>query len=146
MFFLFLSFLYELLMSFWSSRKRLPSVGHFRVPSGLCIKTRFSAQPLIWKCFSILLQIKLIFTKRLGTWPHFESEGFWNSEVAYWFIMRGRGLQKAHSRKRPAVGTTTFSNFRGGRLRELRLYLYVEDKKIIFADRLQHLFVKNSLI
>ena len=82
--------------------------------------------------------------ERLGTWPHFESEGFWNSEVVYWFIMRGRGLREAHSRKRPALGTTTFSNFIGGRLRELRLYLYIEDKKILFADRFLHLFVKNS--
>ena len=22
--------------------------------------------------------------ERLCTWPHFEGEGFWNSEVAYW--------------------------------------------------------------
>ena len=22
--------------------------------------------------------------RRLSTWPHFQSEGFWNSEVAYW--------------------------------------------------------------
>ena len=22
--------------------------------------------------------------ERWGTWPHFQSEGFWNSEVAYW--------------------------------------------------------------
>ena len=22
--------------------------------------------------------------ERLCTWPHFESEGLWNSEVAYW--------------------------------------------------------------
>ena len=28
-----------------------------------------------------LTQIKLIFT----TWPHFESEGFWNSKVGYVF-------------------------------------------------------------
>ena len=28
-------------------------MGHFRVPPGLCIKTRLSAQPLIWKCFFI---------------------------------------------------------------------------------------------
>ena len=54
------------------------------------------------------------------------------------------GLLCTHSRKRPALGTTTFSNFRGGRLRELRLYLYIEDKKILFADRFLHLFVKNS--
>ena len=24
-------------------------IGHFRVPPGLCIKTRLGAQPLIWK-------------------------------------------------------------------------------------------------
>ena len=33
-------------------------------------------------------------------------------------------LTRAHSRKRPAPVTTTFSNSRGGRLRELRLYLF----------------------
>ena len=26
-------------------------IGHFRVPPGLCLKTRLSAQPLIWKNF-----------------------------------------------------------------------------------------------
>ena len=30
---------------------------------GLCIKTRLSGQPLIWKWFFILMQIKLIFTR-----------------------------------------------------------------------------------
>ena len=30
--------------------------------------------------------------------------------------------KRAHSRKRPALVTTTFSNSRGGRLRERRLY------------------------
>ena len=30
---------------------------------GLCIKTRLSGQPLIWKGFFILMQIKLIFTR-----------------------------------------------------------------------------------
>ena len=38
--------------------------GHFRVPLGLCIKTRLSAQPVIWKWFFILMQIKLIFTTK----------------------------------------------------------------------------------
>ena len=37
-------------------------IGHFRVPSGLCIKTRLSAQHLIWKWIFILMQLKLIFT------------------------------------------------------------------------------------
>ena len=40
-------------------------IGHFRVPPGLCIKTKLSAQPLIWKWFFILMQLKLIFTRRL---------------------------------------------------------------------------------
>ena len=46
---------------------------HFRVPPGLCIKTRLSIQPLIWKWFFILMQIKLIFTTKV---VHFAS--FWN--------------------------------------------------------------------
>ena len=33
-------------------------IGHFRVPLVLCIKTRLSAQPLIWKWFFILMQIQ----------------------------------------------------------------------------------------
>ena len=38
-------------------------IGHFRVPPGLCFKTRLSAQPLTWKSFFILMQINLIFTR-----------------------------------------------------------------------------------
>ena len=41
------------------------SIGHFRVPPGLCFKTRVGAQPLIWKSFFILMQIKLIFTRKV---------------------------------------------------------------------------------
>ena len=33
-----------------------------------------------------------------------------------------QSLTRARSRKRPALATTTFSNFRCGRLQELRLY------------------------
>ena len=40
-------------------------IGHFRVPKGLCIKTRLGAQPLIWKWFFILMQIKLISTRKV---------------------------------------------------------------------------------
>ena len=42
---------------------RMGPVGYFRVPMGLGFKTRVGAQPLIWKPFFILIQIKLIFTK-----------------------------------------------------------------------------------
>ena len=38
--------------------------GHFRVPPGLCFKTRVDAQPLIWKSFVILMHVKLICTKK----------------------------------------------------------------------------------
>ena len=41
------------------------SMGHFRVPPGLCFKTRVGAQPLIWKSFFILMQIKLVFTRKV---------------------------------------------------------------------------------
>ena len=40
-------------------------IGHFRVPLGLCIKTMLGAQPLIWKWFFILMQIKLISTRKV---------------------------------------------------------------------------------
>ena len=40
-----------------------PLIGHFRVPPGLCTKTRLGAQPLIWRWFFILMQITLISTR-----------------------------------------------------------------------------------
>ena len=64
-------------------------ISHFQVSPGLCIKTRLSAQPLIWKWYLILMQTKLLSQERLCIWPHFEREGgFWNLEVAYRGINR----------------------------------------------------------
>ena len=40
-------------------------IGHFQVPPDLCFKTRVGAQPLKWKSFFILMQIKLIFTRKV---------------------------------------------------------------------------------
>ena len=56
-------------------------IGYFRVsPAQASVPNEvLSAQPLIWKWFSILMQIK----QRLCTLPYFETEGFWNLEVAY---------------------------------------------------------------
>ena len=51
-------------------------LGHFRVPPGLCIKTRLSAQPFIWKRFCILLQIKLIFRRKVVHLASFWKWGF----------------------------------------------------------------------
>ena len=64
---------------------RLPlcPIGHFRVPPGLCFKTRVDAQPLIWKSFFILMQIKLIFTRKV---VHLAS--FWK----WRFLKLGSGL------------------------------------------------------
>ena len=41
------------------------SNGPFPSFPGLCFKTRVGAQPLIWKSFFILLQMKLIFTRKI---------------------------------------------------------------------------------
>ena len=59
------------------------AIGHFRVPPGLGIKTRLSAQPLIWKWFFILMQMKLVFTR---TVVHLVS--FWK----WGFLELGSGL------------------------------------------------------
>ena len=56
--------------------KQSRSIGHFRVPPGLCFKTRLSAQPLIWKSFFILMQIKLIFTRKVEHLASFWKWGF----------------------------------------------------------------------
>ena len=71
-------------------------VGHFRVSPGLCFKTRVGAQPLIWKSFFILMQIKLIFTRKVAYlasfWKWGSSElgsGLFGSVKAY---LKGKGL------------------------------------------------------
>ena len=59
-------------------------IGHFRVPKNLPFKASLSAKPLIWKWFLIMMQVKLIFTTKVSHLASFESEIFWNSEMAYW--------------------------------------------------------------
>ena len=78
----FLSFLTQrdvLVLDYQHSRRDVtckPAIGHFRVPPGLCIKTRLSAQPLIWKSFFILRQIKLILTRKVVYLASFWKWGF----------------------------------------------------------------------
>ena len=57
---------------------------HFRVSPGLCIKTRLSAQ--------------IIFIL-MSTWPHFESEGSWNSGVVYCFEKNSHAQRKQMQKK-----------------------------------------------
>ena len=52
----------------YMNSKRSPSSnskGHFRVPLSLCIKTRLSAQPYDMEMIFSLMQIKLIFTRKV---------------------------------------------------------------------------------
>ena len=51
-------------------------IGHFRVRPGLCFKTRVGAQSSIWKSFFILMQIKLIFTRKVVLLASFWKWGF----------------------------------------------------------------------
>ena len=53
-----------------------PTIGHCRVPPGLCFKTRVGAQPLIWKSSFTLMQIKLIFTRKVVYLALFWTWGF----------------------------------------------------------------------
>ena len=83
--------------SIWNARTRLNEfiktpkyfavfvsvLGHFRVPPGFCIKTRLSAQSCYGNDFFILMQIKLIFTRKV---VHLTS--FWK----WGFLELGRGL------------------------------------------------------
>ena len=51
-------------------------IDHFPVPPGLCIKTKLSALPLIWKWLYILMQLKLIFPKKVVNLASFWKWGF----------------------------------------------------------------------
>ena len=79
--------------TYWDiTQKKISSVAgrcvlkktQFRVAPNLCFKASLSANLLIWTSFFILVQIKLIFTRKVCTWPRLESESFWNLEMAYW--------------------------------------------------------------
>ena len=81
---------------------------YFRVPPGFCIKTRLSAQPLIRKWFFILMQIKLIFARKVVYLASFWKRGFWNSEVFLRLLVETRPLNiyvkyPSEPRKGPAV-------------------------------------------
>ena len=56
--------------------KTIKRIDHFRVPLGFCFKTRVGAQPLIWKSFFFLMQIKLIFTRKVVHLASFWKWGF----------------------------------------------------------------------
>ena len=64
-------------------------IRHFRVPKGLCSKTRSSAQPLMLKLFFILMQIKLIFAGKvvhLASFLKVRVFGTWKSPIDFVWI------------------------------------------------------------
>ena len=65
---------------------KITQIGHFRVPQGLCIKTRLGAQPLIRKWFFILMQIKFISSRNvehLTSFWHRGPGGLGNGLLSY---------------------------------------------------------------
>ena len=64
------------------------TIGHLRVSPGLCIKTRLCAQPLIWKWFFILMQIKVIFTRKIVHLYSFWKLGFLELGSGLFLIMQ----------------------------------------------------------
>ena len=68
-------------------------IGHFRVPQGLCFGTRVAFDMEII-FHSRANKTHFHIKERLCTQPHFESERFWNSEVAY----SGNRLEKINTR------------------------------------------------
>ena len=77
--------------SYFSSRPLLPLssltlvIGHFRVPSGPLYQDKVKASAFDMEMIFHCQPNKTPFHKKGCTcaWPHFESEGFWNSEVVY---------------------------------------------------------------
>ena len=75
------------------------AIGHFRAPPGLGIKTRLSAQPLIWKWFFILMQIKLVFTRTVVHLVSFWKWGFLDFGTRKWPVK----LESQHCTRREEV-------------------------------------------
>ena len=75
---------------------------HFRVPPGLCFKARVGAQPQIWKSFFILMQIKLIFRRKVVHLASFWKWGFLELGSGL-FLRRPYGLKSWHRLLRPSL-------------------------------------------
>ena len=73
-----------------------------RVPPGLCFKARVGAQPLIWKSFFILMQIKLIFRRKVVHLASFWKWGFLELGNGL-FLRRPYGLKSRHRLLRPSL-------------------------------------------
>ena len=58
-------------------------IDYFRVAPNLCFKTRLSGKPMIWKYFFILMEMKLVITRKALYLALFWKLGLWNTEMAF---------------------------------------------------------------
>ena len=79
---------------------------HFRLTPGLWIKTRLSAQPLIWKWFFILMQIKLIFTRKASQKVLFFTATF--STPLLTFLISGLESKFIRQQSIEEIGSVTY--------------------------------------
>ena len=106
---------------------------------GLCFKTRVGAQPLIWKSFFILMQIKLIFTRKVVHPVSFWRLGFLElgSGLLIFRFQKSSRLHVSFSLFSP-VHMYSFSNRNGYWpqiiLKDLSLFLWTQlfDQKVCF--------------
>ena len=84
---------------------------------------RLGAQPFLWKWVLFAWAWKMISISKAEHLP-----SFWNRGPEE--LGNGLLIARAHSRTRPALVTTTFSNFWDGRLLELQRY-FIRDRHIL---------------
>ena len=125
----------------WRTTRR--PIGLFPVPPVLCMKTRLSFQPLIG--FFILMQIKLIFTRKVVHLASFWKWGFLELGSS---LLRSRGNSWHHSNlsnlKRTATGPATFpSGCRGNMLRFLQQFSVIFSGPCRFNAFLNNLEIKQ---
>ena len=58
-------------------------IDYFRVAPNLCFKTRLSGKPMIWKYFFILMEMKLVITRKALYLALFWKLGLWNTKMAF---------------------------------------------------------------
>ena len=126
----------------------IPSIGHFRVPPGLCIKTRLSAQPLIWKWFFILMQIKLIFTRKDVHLVSFWKWGFLELGSGLLYIACFEGVYGRYCKKVKIITLTYNLPMLSSRFKVLHCTLPFEenyDKHTVAGNTVWHFSWKSCI-
>ena len=117
------------------------AIALFRVPPGLCIKTRLSAQPLIRKWFFILMQIKLTFTGKVVHLASFWKWGFLElgSGLLEWAGSQGRVVWVARALPSPSVSFLPLSYRLAFSVRFFFFAIYPTSERVLSVHILHHL-------